>query len=82
MKIAPLHSYLSQYLKRHGLGKKFEKQKSLFENNPFHSGLGVELLEPKNMRTWSFRVDRKYRAIFIFREQNTVEIIDINNHYQ
>ena len=30
----------------------------------------------------SFRIDRKYRAIFIFRDKNTIEIIDVNNHYQ
>ncbi|HAP66741.1 MAG TPA: hypothetical protein DCQ99_02770 [Nitrospinae bacterium] len=54
----------------------------LFENNPFHPSLRTELLEPRNMRIWSFRIDRKYRAIFIFREKDTVEIIDINDHYQ
>ncbi len=52
------------------------------ERNPFHPGLGTELLEPRNMRIWSFRIDRKYRAIFIFRDRDTVEIIDVNNHYQ
>ena len=27
-------------------------------------------------------IDQKYLAIFIFRSHNTVEIIDVNNHYQ
>ena len=64
------------------LEKKFDKQKRLFEQNLFHPGLETELLEPRHMRIWSFRVDRKYRAIFIFRESDIVELIDVNNHYQ
>ena len=82
MKILPLHPEISAYLKKRNLEKKFEKQIRLFENNPFHPSLRTELLEPRNMRIWSFRIDRKYRAIFIFREKDTVEIIDINDHYQ
>lgn len=82
MKILPLHSEIQDYLKKRRLEKKFEKQKVLFENNPFHPSLEIELLEPKAMRIWSFRINRKYRAIFIFREKDIVEIIDVNNHYQ
>ena len=61
---------------------KFDKQKRIFESNPFHPGLETELLEPKLFRFWSFRIDQKYWAIFIFRENGDVEIIDVNNHYQ
>ncbi len=82
MKILSLHLEIVEYLKKRNLAKKFEKQKRLFENNPFHPSLKTELLEPKKMRIWSFRIDRKYRAIFIFREKNTIEIIDVNDHYQ
>jgi len=82
MKILSLHSEIKKYLKKRGLEKKFEKQKRLFERNPFHPSLKTELLEPRKMRIWSFRLDRKYRAIFIFRDKETVEIIDVNNHYQ
>jgi len=82
MKILPLNNELEQYLKKRGLEKKFKKQKAFFENNPFHSGLDTELLEPKHLRIWSFRVDKKYRAIFIFRNKEIVEIIDINNHFR
>ena len=82
MKITPLHSEIKKYIKAHNLAKKFEKQKQLFEQNPFYPGLATELLEPRKMRIWSFRIDGKYRAIFIFRERNIVEIIDINNHYK
>ena len=82
MKIWPLHSEISVYLKKRRLEKKFEKQKLIFEQNLFHPSLSTELLEPKHMRIWSFRIDKKYRAIFIFREKDAIEILDINNHYK
>ena len=82
MKILPLHSGLVEYLRKRQLTKKFEKQKQFFESNPFHPSLETKLLEPPALRIWSFRVDRKYRAIFIFRAKDTIEIIDINNHYK
>ena len=82
MKIIPLHPDIIKYLKQRNLEKKFDKQKQIFEQNPFYPSLETELLEPKRMRFWSFRVDRKYRAIFIFREKDKIEIIDVNNHYQ
>jgi len=82
MKILPLHPDILTYLEKRGLGKKFEKQKSLFEHNPFYPSLETELLEPRSMRIWSFRLDKKYRAIFIFRDRDQIEILDVNNHYQ
>ncbi|MEK7503090.1 MAG: hypothetical protein AAB556_01440 [Patescibacteria group bacterium] len=82
MKILPLGSELIEYLKKRGLATKFEKQKNFFEENPFHPSLNIEILEPKNLEFYSFRIDRKYRAIFIYRGNGVVEIIDINNHYK
>lgn len=82
MKILPFDAEIQHYLQQRGLEKKFAKQKRLFEKNPFHPSLETELLEPKALRIWSFRVGKKYRAIFIFREKDTVEILDVNNHYQ
>jgi Txe/YoeB family toxin of Txe-Axe toxin-antitoxin module len=82
MKITSLHPEILGYLKERRLEKKFEKQRKLFEQNPFHPSLQTKLLVPKSMKFWSFRIDRKYRAIFIFRDKNTIEIIDVNNHYQ
>ncbi len=82
MKIFPLHPDIEDYLEKHNLREKFEKQKMFFELNFRHPSLHTELLEPKEMRIYSFRVDRKYRAIFIFHSGNKVEIVDINNHYQ
>jgi plasmid maintenance system killer protein len=82
MIILPLKPRLEEYLKNRKLGKKFDKQKKLFEQNISHPSLETELLEPRQFRLWSFRVDQKYRAIFIFSAKDIVEIIDINNHYQ
>jgi len=82
MKILSLHPKIKEYLEKRKLEKKFEKQKNLFEQNPFYPSLETELLEPKKMRIWSFRIDRKYRAIFIFRKKDIIEIIDVNNHYR
>jgi len=81
MEILPIHNDIIVYLKQRGLEKKFEKQLKLFLSNPFHPSLNTELLEPKNLRLWSFRVDKKYRAIFFFHSSVLVEIIDVNNHY-
>jgi Txe/YoeB family toxin of Txe-Axe toxin-antitoxin module len=82
MKILPLYREVIAYLGERNLIKKFEKQCALFQKNPFHPSLETELLEPRNLKIWSFRVDRKYRAIFIFREKDAIEILDVNNHYQ
>ena len=59
MKILPLRREIGEYLEKKGLEKKFKKQKRIFEQNPFHPGLQTELLEPRKMKIWSFRVNRK-----------------------
>ena len=82
MHITPLRSDLVSYLEKRGLLKKFEKQRMLYEENPLHPSLRTELLEPRHMRIYSFRIDRRYRAIFIYTARNRVEIVDINDHYQ
>ncbi|MBU3925879.1 hypothetical protein KJ763_01785 [Patescibacteria group bacterium] len=82
MRILPVNSEIKKYLKKHELEKKFQKQIKLFQENVFYPSLETELLEPKQMRIWSFRIDRKYRAVFIFREKDLVEIVTINNHYK
>jgi len=66
MQIKPLRDDLQNYLKKHNLKKKYKKAKKLFENDPFYSSLNTELLEPKDKLIYSFRLDKKYRAIFIF----------------
>jgi len=71
-----------RYLKKHNLVKKFVKQAGLFCQNPCYPSLNTEILEPRQLKIYSFRIDSKYRAVFVFFDKNTVEIVDINLHYQ
>lgn len=82
MRVKALRPDLKKYLSRHNLQQKFVKQLSLFELDPRHPSLHTEILEPKHLRLYSFRVDRKYRVIFILISIEEVEIVDINDHYQ
>jgi Txe/YoeB family toxin of Txe-Axe toxin-antitoxin module len=60
---------------------KYKKAKTLFENDILHPSLNLEILEPKHLKIYSFRIDLKYRAIFII-IANEAEIITITKHYQ
>lgn len=82
MKILPVHRDTTEYLKIHNLEKKFLKQVKFLKSNIHHPSLEVELLEPKHLRFYSFRIDKQYRATFIFRESGDIEILDANNHYR
>ncbi len=82
MRIKDLRTDLLKYLKKHNLAAKFEKAKGLFEQDPLYPSLHVELLEPKHRLIYSFRLDRKYRALFIYTGENEIEIIAFTNHYK
>ena len=82
MIVKPPRPDLIKYLKKHNLLKKFNKQIKIFQTNYRHPSLNTEILEPKKLRIYSFRVDKKYRAIFIILSDCETEIIDINCHYQ
>ena len=81
MKIKDLNDKLKAYLKTHQLERKYEKAKTLFETDINHPSLNVEILEPKHLKIYSFRIDLKYRAIFIVVD-NEAEIIAATNHYK
>ena len=81
MKTKPLKDDIHKYLKKHQLGRKFQKAKELFEQDINHPSLNVEILEPKHLKVYSFRLDKKYRAIFIV-AADEVEIITVTNHYK
>jgi len=80
--ITDLRADLKDYIRSHGLFKKWGKAKNLFEQNPFHPSLNTELLEPKNRLIYSFRIDLKYRALFICLPGDKIEIIAITKHYR
>ena len=79
--IVDLREDLETYIRKHGLSKKWERVKALFENDPSHPSLRTELLEPKHRLIYSFRIDRKYRALFICLPNGRIEIIAITKHY-
>lgn len=81
MIIKPLRKDLVIFLRRHQLILKWEKVKDLFENNFKHPSLNVELLEPHWRGIYSFRLDKKYRALF-FIVSGQVEVFQITNHYK
>jgi len=79
--IKALRVDLIAYAKKRSLLKKLRKQIGIFEQNPKHPSLNTEALEPRKLKIYSFRIDKRYRAIFIYID-GEVEIIDINLHYQ
>lgn len=81
MEIKPIRKDISEYLQKHGLDKKWEKTKRLFEHNMRYPSLHVELLEPRWRGIYSFRLDRQYRALF-FIENSKAEVISVTNHYK
>jgi len=82
MKILPISPRPEKYLIERNITKQFKKQKKFFEQNQFHQSLGTEILKPRHLKIYSFRITDKYRAIFIYTGNNQIEIVDINNHYQ
>lgn len=60
--------------------KKLDKQGAIFCENPFHPSLHTEKLRPKQKEYWSFRIDKQYRVLFRFGEQNTVYLITSGTH--
>jgi len=81
MKIKPLRTDLTEYIFKNNLSKKWQKALSLFNSNLKHSSLNTELLEPHWRGIYSFRIDRKYRALF-FITNDEIEIFQITNHYK
>lgn len=80
--ILPIHLEVIEQVQKHNLTKKFNKCCTLIAINFAHPSLNVELMKPKKLEIYSFRVDRKYRAIFLFREnKQAIEIVAITVHY-
>lgn len=70
-----------RYIILHGLQSKWGKCEALFVKNPKHPSLHTELLEPKEEMIFSFRLDKKYRALFMIK--NSVALVfRITNHYR
>lgn len=81
MHIEPLRRDLKELLADHNLTNKWEKAAWLFQQNIRHSSLHTELLEPRWRGVYSFRLDKKYRALF-FMVRGRAEVFQITNHYK
>ena len=81
MRIKPLRSDLKLCIKNRGLIRKWIKAGKLFEQNVRHPSLNVELMEPKWRGIYSFRLDKKYRALF-FISENEAEVFQTTKHYR
>ncbi len=82
MHVKQLNKYLEKYVQKKNLTRKFEKQIRFFVENPSHPSLNLELLEPRSAGYYSFRLDKKYRVVFIFMTPDEIEVVDINSHYE
>lgn len=83
IQILPFSKIVLKKVRAFGLDKKFKKQIALFSQDHRHPSLHTELLLPKEYGIYSFRVDQKYRALFVFRKEiNAVGILNITSHYQ
>ncbi len=82
MQIKPLRKELITYLKKRNLFTKWIKRSTLFVENHKHPSLNFELLEPKWRGIFSFRLDRKYRALCFVDKNGEMEVFQITNHYK
>ena len=82
MIIKSLRPDINEYLIEHNLTKKWQKAARLFEGNIKHPSLSTELLEPQWRGIYSFRLDKKYRALFLINARGQAEVFQITNHYK
>lgn len=83
LSVLTLSKTVHKQVRKYGVEKKFAKQLALLTTSPKHPSLRIELLEPKAHGIYSFRIDRKYRTLFIFRDdKRAIEIIAVTVHYQ
>jgi len=82
MGIKPLKPRLEKFLAEHQISKKWTKAKNLFGTDIRYPSLNTELLEPKWRGIYSFRIDKRYRALFFIDANNQAEIFQITKHYR
>ena len=83
MDILTLSKKVKDKISKHNLQKKFNKQINLLKLDSKHPSLNVELLEPKEYGIYSFRIDKNYRGLFVFRpDKQRLEIISVTVHYK
>lgn len=81
MEIEPLRRDLKEFLAERNLEEKWEKAVRFFLRDIRHPSLHTELLKPRWRGIYSFRIDRKYRALF-FVAGSKAEVFQMTNHYK
>lgn len=81
MEIKIVTPKVSAYIRAHGIKVKWEKACSLFEADIRHPSLHTELMEPKDEMIYAFRIDKKYRALFVIKD-TTALVFRVTNHYR
>ena len=81
MRIKILRKDIEAYIDRSFLRKKLDKAQKFFEINISHPSLHTEILEPRWRGIYSFRLDKKYRALFFIADVEA-EVFAITNHYK
>ena len=81
MQIKPLQKDVEETIDRYSLRRRWNKIKQLFEANLRHPSLRTELLEPHWRGIYSFRLDKKYRALFFIAE-GQAEVFKITKPYK
>lgn len=61
--------------------KRLQEKIKIFKNNPKHSSLHLEKLEPKDLNRWSIRINKQYRAVLIKTRKDAVTIIYVGDYH-
>jgi plasmid maintenance system killer protein len=80
MEIKIVTPKIRTFLRARNLGEKWEKARALFEKDIRHPSLHTKLMEPKDEMIYSFRVDKKYRALFVIKN-GVALVFRVTNHY-
>ena len=80
MEIKIVTPKIRAFLRARGLDEKWKKAQTLFEKDIRHPSLHTELMEPKDEMIYSFRVDKKYRALFVI-QNGAALVFRVTNHY-
>jgi len=74
-------SFEKQYLKADALvRRRFQERRNLFLSHPTHPLLNLHPLKGDRGGQWSINITGDWRAVFIYKNINTVIFIDLNMH--
>ena len=62
------------------LKEKFKERRNLFLEDHFHSLLNNHQLGGDRIGQWSINITGDWRAIYVFKDKDTVIFIDIDTH--